>query len=692
MRTAPFVLASLTSLVVAHAHATPAVAPSVPAKPTAPFAAPRNRVPGQALIRLAAPSKQQAALPATTAALKDLATRTGVDVRLVRPSVLGWLLVEVAVPGAGRPNEATTLQLVERLAADPAVDAVSDNKWMRALAVANDEFRANMWNLDIIGANSAWDVTKGTARQRIGIVDTGLIRQHEDVGAKGISGFDFISNVQQATDGNGRDADFQDTGDSCGGPDSFHGTHVAGTIAAETNNGSGIAGVNWNAQLVIVRALGACGGDIVDIMEGAYWLAGGQVAGVPDVGANRVSVMNLSLGSSSACSSYEQSIITEIDNAGVVFVAAAGNDGGPVGSPANCSGVVAVAAHGQTRALAPYSSFGSQIDIVAPGGDQQNFGQEGGILSTLGPRTVDYAFYEGTSMAAPHIAGIVSLLQAVDPTVNRARAEQLLTSTGVPCNGCGSKVAVDANAAVRAVGSTPPPDPTDPADPTDPTPPNPDQLVDDALEENDAAGLETLVPCGARLELVALPNDQDWFAVDVAPGAFALAIDAGDNDLDLYVVRNNTETLLASESPTGREALSATVGTAQRLQLVVHPFFNQQTGVAAKGGYTLSLDCVQDGEAPPAPDPTPPTPPEPPTPPSDPDTDPGDPADPDAPATDPADGADDDDDDRRRSGSAVSASGGCTQGGGAGPSTLLALGALLLLRRGRTAERRRPRT
>ena len=103
-----------------------------------------------------------------------------------------------------------------------------------------------------------------------------------------------------------------------------------------------------------------------------------------------------------------------------------------------------MAAHGPNRARAPYSSFGTQIDIVAPGGDLRNFGQAGGILSTLGPNTSAYAFYEGTSMAAPHVTGVISLMQAKDPTVNRAKAESALIAGGVSCTNCSGKVSLDA--------------------------------------------------------------------------------------------------------------------------------------------------------------------------------------------------------------------------------------------------------
>ena len=535
-------------------------------------AVPSVRVPGRALLKLQTTSKAAAAV-VDVAALKDLSARSGVGVTLVRASVLGWLLVDVSSASDQTPDEEETLALIRRLQKDPAVAAASEDKWMRAFAVANDPGRAQEWHLDSININAAWDVTQGLSSQRIGVVDTGLLRGHEDMQGKVAGGFDFISSGGTAGDGGGRDAEFQDTGDN-----SFHGTHVAGTIAAATNNGVGIAGINRNAQLMIVRALGFGGGDLVDIMEGAFWLAGGQVNGVPDIGANRVSVMNLSLGSASGCSQFEQDVVNAIDAAGVVFVAAAGNDSGPVGSPANCSSVVAVAAHGQSRALAPYSSFGAQIDIVAPGGDQRNFGQAGGVLSALGPDSNSYGFYEGTSMAAPHVAGVISLLQAIDPTTNRQKAEQLLTSTGVSCSSCQGKLAMDANAAVRAVVAVDPVDPVAPGE-------------DDSLEENDVADAARGLPCGATRSLVALPRDQDWFNVSVAPGPMRVTLQGGAPDLDLYLVQNGT-IVAESESPAGDEAIAVEVNGSGVVQVLINPFDDTQNGVAHTGPYTLVIECT----------------------------------------------------------------------------------------------------
>jgi len=565
------------------------------------MAVPVKRVPGRALLKLQPASKSAAAI-VDAEALKIIGGRSGVDVSVVKRSVYGWLVVEVRDAGSpALPDEARTLELIDLLGDDADVLDVSEDKWLRPLASVNDPGAPQQWPLQVAHIDTAWDVTQGLSSQRIGVIDTGLIRGHEDMIGRVAGGFDFISNPGSSLDGGGRDADFQDNGDAGGGRGSFHGTHVAGTIAAATNNGVGVAGVNPNAQLVIVRALGLGGGDLVDIMEGAAWLGGASIGGVPPVGGNRVSVMNLSLGSVGGCSSFEQDVINNLDAAGIVFVAAAGNDSGAVNSPANCNNVVAVAAHGQTRALASYSSFGPQIDIVAPGGDQQQFGQAGGVLSSIGPGNADYGFFEGTSMAAPHITGIISLMQTLDPAMNRAKAEQLMAQTGQSCSNCGGRLAIDADAAVRATTpGAPDPDP-------DPVP-DPDPLPvggDDEFEENDDAGSGRNLACGSELDLIALPADQDWFDVSLAAGPLTLALTGGSPaDLDLYVV-NAGAIVARSENSGGSEAIDVQVQGSGILQILVNPFVDEVAGIQHTGPYHLSVVCNPGAPLEPDPDPAP---------------------------------------------------------------------------------------
>ncbi|MEE7566353.1 S8 family serine peptidase, partial [Xanthomonas sp. Kuri4-3] len=182
------------------------------------------------------------------------------------------------------------------------------------------------------------------------------------------------------------------------------GTHVAGTIAAVTNNAVGVAGTAYNAKIVPVRVLGRCGGYTSDIADAIVWASGGSVSGVP-ANANPAEVINMSLGGSGTCSTTYQNAINGAVSRGTTVVVAAGNSATNVSSsvPANCANVIAVAATTSAGAKASFSNYGTGIDVSAPGQ---------GILSTLNsgtttPGNASYASYNGTSMAAPHVAGVV---------------------------------------------------------------------------------------------------------------------------------------------------------------------------------------------------------------------------------------------------------------------------------------------
>ena len=250
-----------------------------------------------------------------------------------------------------------------------------------------------------------------------------------------------------------------------GYPSSWHGTHVSGTIGAETNNNQGVAGINGVSRIVPVRVLGACGGYTSDIADALAWSSGSAVSGVPN-NPYPARVINLSLGGLGACSSHEQNAINQALANDAVVVVAAGNENANAANytPANCSGVITVAANGQNGQLAYYSNYGSTIEITAPGGDFQDAYPEGGILSTLGVGSTtltgySYDFYQGTSMAAPQVAGIVSLMLSKNPTLTPGQVTNLLqsssrafpTGTGRDCNIsiCGTGI-VDAAAVTEA--------------------------------------------------------------------------------------------------------------------------------------------------------------------------------------------------------------------------------------------------
>ncbi len=354
--------------------------------------------------------------------------------------------------------------LMREIAADPAVEYVEVDKLNQIALTPNDPSFGQQFGFGTgaggIRATEAWDITSG-AGVVVAVIDTG-ITNHSDLNANMLPGYDFIVDTAVAADGNGRDSDPSDPGDAYNGqPSSWHGTHVAGTIAAVTNNGKGVAGTAYNAKVVPVRALGKGGGYDSDIADAIIWSSGGAVSGVP-ANANPAEVINLSLGGSGACGSAMQSAINGAVGRGSTLVIAAGNSNVNVSnaSPANCNNVVAVGSTTSTGARSSFSNYGALIDLAAPGSS---------ILSTLnsgtaGPSTESYATYSGTSMAAPHVAGVVALIQSVaNPALTPAQVEALLKSSArafpvSPSQPIGAGIA-NAKAAVDAAGggTTPPP-------------------------------------------------------------------------------------------------------------------------------------------------------------------------------------------------------------------------------------------
>jgi subtilisin family serine protease len=294
----------------------------------------------------------------------------------------------------------------------------------------------------------------------VAVVDTGLDMSHPDIaGSPNIApGIDMVSVPFYGNDGDGRDRDANDPGDICDTSDleaenSYHGTHVAGTIGAvATNDGSGVAGGAWNVTIVPVRALGRCGGLQSDINDAIRWAAGIESAvietagGVEEVFNERpADIINLSLGfrAPDGCPRSTQEAIDDAVAAGAIVVSAAGNAGINVDGygPSGCENVLTVAAGDALGALAYYSNWGEKVDVMAPGGDLRvdldADGRPDGILSTkhvdncVDPVTGDpiaacrYSYENGTSMAAPHVSAALALLKSQDP----ARSNEALVST-----------------------------------------------------------------------------------------------------------------------------------------------------------------------------------------------------------------------------------------------------------------------
>lgn len=312
--------------------------------------------------------------------------------------------------------ENNPVEIAARLEQDPAVEFAEPNfiagitgRPAEATALTpNDPYYVYQWNLPAIQAPAAWDTTQGEG-VIVAVVDTGIDFNAPDLAnSRRLPGYDFANEDTDPTDDQG------------------HGTHVAGTIAQSTNNGIGVAGVAYNSTLLPVKVLGSSGqGSYEGIIQGIIYAV--------DQGAD---VINLSLAGRNNSLALQEAMQYAY-NRGVVVVAAAGNSSGPVEYPAAFDDfVIAVGATGFDNSLAPYSNFGAQIDLVAPGGnidvDQNNDGFADGILqqtfATSGSG-YSYRFFEGTSMASPHIAGVAALLRSLNPNLSPAQVEQILQQT-----------------------------------------------------------------------------------------------------------------------------------------------------------------------------------------------------------------------------------------------------------------------
>ncbi|MCG6912175.1 MAG: S8 family serine peptidase [Deltaproteobacteria bacterium] len=330
-----------------------------------------------------------------------------------------------------------TLRTIDALKKRDDVLTAEPNYLRHALEAPDDDYYPLQWHYPLIRLPQAWELTKGSSEVIVAVIDTGILANHPDISnAKLVDGYDFISDTTISLDGDGIDPNPQDPGDAMEGGSSFHGTHVAGTIGAATNNGTGVAGVTWNCRIMPLRALGNGGGLAGDIRQAIRYAAGlDNASGITLPPSRRADIINMSLGGSSR-SDLDQQAIDDARAQGVIIIAAAGNSASSTPMyPAAYNHVVSVSAVGPDKTLAPYSNFGGTIDVAAPGGDASDDsdgdGYPDGVLSTgaddtSGTIKMIYNFKQGTSMATPHVAGVAALMKSVYSGLTPAILDNLI--------------------------------------------------------------------------------------------------------------------------------------------------------------------------------------------------------------------------------------------------------------------------
>lgn len=344
------------------------------------------------------------------------------------------LSLEVAEGGSVAARIRATWSRIRALAGRADVEWVEPNFLLHPAAEPSDTYYPLQWHYDLIDLPRAWDLTTGDESVTVAVIDTGETK-HPELISRQIPGYDLISSPSMAGDGDGIDGDPTDVGDGgSSGRHSWHGTHVAGTIGASSNDARGVSGVTWATQIMHVRALGIGGGTSFDVANAILYAARltNSSNRLPD---RRADIINLSLGGGA----YSQTLAdacAAARSAGVLVVASAGNNNTSTPSyPAAYPGVISVMAVDAASQRAPYSNYGSTVDLAAPGGDlgadRNGDGFADGVLSTLWDTSGNpaFAFYQGTSMACPHVAGLAALLLAEDQELTADELETLLTTT-----------------------------------------------------------------------------------------------------------------------------------------------------------------------------------------------------------------------------------------------------------------------
>lgn len=413
-------------------------------------------VPGELLVKLK-----------SGASLKAFAESQGLFVKEESPS--GIHLIGLNVSGLDAEHAlARTKEICIQLNKVSDV-AYSDLNYISQTEsiTPNDPYYSKQWHYPMIYLPLAWEITTGSSDVIVAVVDTGIVAGHEDLQGRLTAGYDFASHYSLddcytglcACDGDGIDNNPEDVADSrCimdGGPyplsqqwsvhTSYHGTHVAGTIGAATNNNFGVAGVDWAAKIMPIRVIGGKYYVDKDLIQALYYAAGlPNTSGT--VPARKANIVNLSLGSERSCPATINYVLNDLYNAGVTVVVSAGNTGDeettcPLSYLARCNHTISVGAVNRGSERAFYSCQGSGLTIAAPGGDEM-FLNENGVFSTVRNDTsltdTDYRYMMGTSQAAPHISGVAALMLAANPALTPDQIATILSQTAMDLGTAGT--------------------------------------------------------------------------------------------------------------------------------------------------------------------------------------------------------------------------------------------------------------